>query len=262
MSHLGGSIKRIATKGPSSLCRRTLATEVSIPSTIATPPTGPQLSTSIILNRSPLLTPKPSSFASSYNAYQYKLSRALSTPFPQHFYFKKGSTLQQRFHNEEIDRDHKSFGAGFGKGARLRLPPENYDKPLPRESEADKIGDVQSLDRSGERNLYLVVKTKQGIWKLPQAVAASGDALHVAARKQLIQQCGEAMDTWIVGRQPVGFYEDEEKIFFFKAHIFAGQVSRDTSSDMEDFAWLTKQEIADRVEEKYWTGIKDMLSDV
>ncbi|KAG8987467.1 54S ribosomal protein L17 mitochondrial [Tulasnella sp. JGI-2019a] len=253
MAHLGGSIKRISSKASSSLCRRTLATEVPIP------PSGPRLSTSIILNRSPLLTPKPDSFVSSYNAYQYKLSRALSTPFPQHFYFNKGSTLQQRFHNEEIDRDHKSFGAGFGKGARLRLPPESYDKPLPRESEADRTGDVKSLDRNGDRNLYLVVKN--GAWKLPQAVAAPGDALHVAARKQLLQQCGEGMDTWIVGRQPVGFFEDEEKIFFFKAHIFAGQVAKDASS-MEDFAWLTKQEIANRVDEKYWSGIKDMLLDV
>lgn len=52
------------------------------------------------------------------------------------------------------------------------------------------------------------------------------------------------------------------KIFFFKAHVFAGQVASDASPDMEDFAWLTKQEISERVDEKNWNGIKDMLSDV
>jgi len=170
------SFNRLIISSPETLLtdftvyKRNLATE--------TPP-RPQLSTSIILNRAPILTPKPSSFASSYHAYQYRLSRALSTPFPQHFYFKKGTTLQQRFHNEELDRDRETLGVGFGKGARLRLPPESYDKPLPRVNEADRTGDVRSLDRSGDRNLYLLVKRSE--WKLPQAPAAPGEALHVVS---------------------------------------------------------------------------------
>jgi large subunit ribosomal protein L46 len=49
--------------------------------------------------------------------------------------------------------------------------------------------------------------------------------------------------------------------FFYKAHILAGQVRPD-GKNICDFAWLTKQEITSRVDEKYWMGIKDMLSDV
>ena len=30
---------------------------------------------------------------------------------------------------------------------------------------------------------------------------------------------------------------------------------------IKDFAWLTKQEIGSRVDEHYWDGIKNMLSD-
>lgn len=93
------------------------------------------------------------------------------------------------------------------------------------------------------------------------------------------------MDTWIVGRKPIGLYETQppapdsaspkvrlplfseckeiipsEKIFFFKAHIMAGQVK--PSKSVADFAWLTKKEIEKRVDERYWEGVKDMLSDV
>ncbi|KAG8902293.1 54S ribosomal protein L17 mitochondrial [Tulasnella sp. 403] len=235
-----------------TICRRTFATEA---------PSRPRLSASVVLNRAPLLTPTPSAFESAYYNYQYKLHRALSTPFPQHFYFKKGTNLQQRFYNEEKDRDKWAFGTGFGKGVRLRLPPLPYDKPLPREHDADRTGDVKSLDRKGERNLYLLLQTKDKgrRWRLPQGIAAPGEALHVAAGKQLASECGDEMDTWMVGRQPIGFYEDSEKVFFFKVHIFSGQVNLN-SSNVQDFAWLTKEEIADRVEEAYWSGIKDMLS--
>lgn len=39
----------------------------------------------------------------------------------------------------------------------------------------------------------------------------------------------------------------------------AGQVR--PAESVTDFAWLTKKEIAKRVNEQYWDGIKDMLSD-
>lgn len=50
------------------------------------------------------------------------------------------------------------------------------------------------------------------------------------------------------------------QIFFFKAHILAGQVSLN-SPEISDFAWLTKEEIGERVDSTYWSGIKDMLAD-
>lgn len=40
----------------------------------------------------------------------------------------------------------------------------------------------------------------------------------------------------------------------------AGQAKPDTKS-VQDFAWLTKQEIKIRVRPEYWDGIKDILSD-
>ena len=49
-------------------------------------------------------------------------------------------------------------------------------------------------------------------------------------------------------------------MFFYKAHIMAGQAR---PSDASDFAWLTKQELEERLKDDvaYWDGVKDMLSD-
>lgn len=49
-------------------------------------------------------------------------------------------------------------------------------------------------------------------------------------------------------------------LFFYKAHILAGQVRPDGESVL-DFAWLAKEEIQLRVEKNYWLGVRDMLSD-
>lgn len=48
--------------------------------------------------------------------------------------------------------------------------------------------------------------------------------------------------------------------FFYKSHIFAGQVLPNGTS-VVDFAWLTKEEIGTAVDGNYWNGVKDMLSD-
>ena len=96
------------------------------------------------------------------------------------------------------------------------------------------------------------------------------------------RECGIEMNSWLVGRRPIGFYEQTGgelrnkvlqlgslqdphvfnllQIFFFKAHIIAGQATPDPNS-VSDFAWLTKEEIQSRVSEEYWLGTKDMLSD-
>lgn len=50
------------------------------------------------------------------------------------------------------------------------------------------------------------------------------------------------------------------QVFFFKGHIFSGQ-ARPDGKGATDFAWLTKEEIETKVEAKYWTAVKDMLSD-
>lgn len=103
------------------------------------------------------------------------------------------------------------------------------------------------------------------------------------------------MDTWLVSRNPIGFYkpslpdkssdildvevrvcfplflffflflipykcQPKKVTFFFKAHIMAGQAKPDVKT-VQDFAWLTKQEIQTRVKPEYWNGIKDMLSE-
>jgi len=84
------------------------------------------------------------------------------------------------------------------------------------------------------------------------------------------------MNTWLVGRVPIGHHiskpyfnkEDTsvskagEKTFFLKARILAGQADlKGNLFGLEDFKWLTKQEVHRLVTDKYWSSVKNMLSD-
>lgn len=54
-------------------------------------------------------------------------------------------------------------GEVLGKEDRQRI-----ERPLPRETEADRNGDVRRLDRKLDRTLYLVVKDRENRWGFPQ----------------------------------------------------------------------------------------------
>jgi large subunit ribosomal protein L46 len=192
-----------------------LATEVSHPlpppptttTTQAHPkkPPRPKLHTAVILNRSPILTRTPTSFERAYYAYQARLQRALHNPFPYDFYFKPGSLLESKFMLEERKRDRRAFGPGFGAdhplapGAGLtaqdlkKFGRDEDETPAPRVHASDVHGDVKSLDRKGQRNLYLLIQqrtdldaattpTPTTVWKFPEIAVADNELLHEVSR--------------------------------------------------------------------------------
>lgn len=86
------------------------------------------------------------------------------------------------------------------------------------------------------------------------------------------------MNTWMVGFHPAGHHVytnrkphiDEatgvanygEKTFFLKSRIMAGQADLSNSlQKLQDFKWVSKDEISQFVTQKYYSSIKNMLAD-
>ncbi|KAI0340670.1 50S ribosomal subunit L30 [Trametopsis cervina] len=251
--------------------------------------------TAVLLNRNPLLTRTPTPFEKAYYAYHSRIERALHNPLPYDFFFKPGTQLEKQFDKEELERERQAFGRSATPSSRIKteeetratdedgadalavLDAQQQDdavKTLSREHEADRTGNVQSLDRQGERNVYLLVLAKdeagKQTWRFPQAPVKVQENLFQSVQNYLRSPFGVGMDTWVVSRNPIGVYsapavqksQDDLRntLFFYKAHILAGQVRPD-GQDVLDFAWLTKEEIQTRVDEGYWHGVKDMISD-
>jgi len=70
------------------------------------------------------------------------------------------------------------------------LAKEEVGKRATRFTEADKRKDSHSLDRRGERNLYLVTQGEDGSWSFPRAAIEKGEFLHqVCGHRFFIRLC-------------------------------------------------------------------------
>ncbi|KAF8197400.1 50S ribosomal subunit L30 [Pholiota molesta] len=216
------------------------------------------ISTAIVLNRAPILTRTPTPFELAYYSYQARIRRALHNPFPYDFYFKQGTLIETRFNLEERKRERLAFGPAFlPKEDQLAQQEGEGEILMPRTHPSDTSGDVKSLDRRGQR-----VGEWKNVWRFPQGDVEKGLFLHQAAKKIFMLNVVTKWN-WVVGKAPIGVYKPPQSpptegaqqtpryriVFFYKAHIMA------------DFAWLTKEEIETRVDQHYWDGIKDILSD-
>jgi large subunit ribosomal protein L46 len=85
------------------------------------------------------------------------------------------------------------------------------------------------------------------------------------------------MNTWFVGNAPVGMFTNKfekpiiepgkeilgEKTFFMKARIMAGQFNlKNSTRELSDFKWLSKDELEKQVDPAYWKAIRNMLVDL
>jgi large subunit ribosomal protein L46 len=53
-----------------------------------------------------------------------------------------------------------------------------YERPMPRITEADRQGDLRSLNRKLDRSLYLLVQKSDGRWRFPQDRVYGRENLH------------------------------------------------------------------------------------
>lgn len=98
-----------------------------------------------------------------------------------------------------------------------------------------------------------------------------------AAERVIVQSGGLNMNTWVIGNAPIGYYQIDhrqvvetgkamgevgQKTFFMKARIMGGQANLEKNTfGLSDFKWLAKEEIANMVDSRYWSDVRNMLSE-
>ncbi|PSR94431.1 39S mitochondrial ribosomal protein L46-domain-containing protein [Coniella lustricola] len=157
---------------------------------------------------------------------------------------------------------------------RLRI-----ERPLGRETEADRSGDVQRLDRKLDRTLYLIVKDAHGRWTFPQDEVRPDEGLHETAARALESTAGVNMNTWMVGRHPIAYehrkpiYKSDDKkpeervlkalgrnVFYLKGRIMAGQVDLSHNEyGVTDFKWLTKDELKEALQPGLFQSVEKSM---
>jgi large subunit ribosomal protein L46 len=142
------------------------------------------------------------------------------------------------------------------------LLPEGFT-PAPRETEADKSGEVRTLDRRLKDRVFLTVQDDEDSnWALPTIFPKKDETLLDAAKRVLQDKVGgKLMDIYCASNTPVAvnfkvFPEEERKDGFFGVKTFFMRVQHDEGNvnkkDMQvkDFAWLDRSEVVARVQEE------------
>jgi large subunit ribosomal protein L46 len=239
------------------------------------------LSAYLLLSRPPTILRSPTSFESAYHAYNSKLQQALAQPFPREVYFKKGSAAENKFLQEEEERRRRMFS---GNKSNVKSEKEIKEKTtqaeiseiegqdlyrtVSRRTKADEENRLDSLERSLDRNLFLLVKGGEmgNDWTLPFTKLEKGGSgiLHKAAPQVAHSLFGKEMDIWMVSNLPIGLLSNASGGgigYVMLGHILAGQPDPSTSkSKGVEYAWLTREEIEERIGKEHWKGIKDLLS--
>ncbi|SCW03096.1 LAFE_0G02850g1_1 [Lachancea fermentati] len=268
------------------LFRRGMAT-TAIPQTVKT---------GLLLSRIPIVTQELTTLEKQYYEYQSELERRLMWTFPQYFYFKRGTLAERRFLAAQKGPISKQPGVWFPKGVpdikhnrersqkqdvRLAkesvsssssdaMDAEDVSRPIvvnSRITEADRTGDLNSLERKLSRTLYLLVKHTKGDWMFPAFPVSleqgSKKPLHITAEEGLRALGGQNINTWTVSNTPAGVLQNGDTAeFLIKSHIVAGKFELQKGSEYDGYAWLTKDEIKDHLDEAHYKEVDFLLSDV
>jgi len=151
-------------------------------------------------------------------------------------------------------------------------------KPAPRETEADKNGNIQTLDRRLKTRVYLAVKCKDtDEWLLPTVDLAytesendtpkqTSETILDAAKRAIASTAGPSLKLLCLGNCPVGVdtipYDEDnplrkengfygEKIYYMRVQYDSGDVMKDKlERNFNDWGWLEKDEMVERIKEK------------
>ncbi|KAL7411545.1 hypothetical protein BDY24DRAFT_396205 [Mrakia frigida] len=280
---------------PSSSSSDPSSTESDLSSSSPPPPSKP-ISVQHLLHRRPYLTPTPPPVLSAIQAYNQRLSLALSSPVPTHIYFKPGTLPARRFTYEAALLENEVFGTPMPEGMEVIEKDQAVLEIRERDAlEKDEVAeggalegvqreDRKSCNREGAKSLYLLLKNKEGRWRFPggdgrQEVQGREEGrpeyLHETTAHITHSLLGPHLSLWPVTRMPIahvpGASSDEPSTFIFKSHALAGQpvlTEAATAAGIEDYAWLTKKEIFALVHEKgneedqrWWRVVRDILND-
>lgn len=222
------------------------------------------VSAALLAVRAPLLLRTPTPLETEYYRFNVSLSDALQQPFPKEHYFKKGSAAESRF-DAYYDALRKSWDVHEATKSEEGSADAALYATQPRTTAADESGDVRSLERALDRTLYLLVKDRaSGAWRFPSKAVpeerTAGRSLHVSALAAGEAILGNRVDLWLVSRLPVAVVKDDkQKTYIMRARMLAGIPAE--NADVE-LAWLTKEEVAQRVNDAaYWAQVEPLLDE-
>lgn len=111
------------------------------------------------------------------------------------------------------------------------------------------------VDEAGR--VLAIRRRDNGRWEPPGGVLELGEVLHDGLRREVLEETGLKVEpdalTGIYQNLPRGIVA-----FVFRCHVIGGQLG--TSTEASEVAWLTPDDITDRMAEAYAVRLLDALT--
>lgn len=114
----------------------------------------------------------------------------------------------------------------------------------------------QDMNRLPEDFLHLVIK-RSGIWQLPWGNRRASETIETTLMRVTADQLG--FEPFFPGFSPLNFTRIPEgaKVFYYRAWVNRCKVKKNET--IEDYAWLTRTEMKERLSEMSWYAIDPIL---
>lgn len=130
--------------------------------------------------------------------------------------------------------------------------------------------DVRSLRRLAESSLFLLVRYSGGRrWTFPKVDRTHGMAMRETLMRLCGRQFGEGFQPFVIGACPFSHEKkrnvkvpgiDGRKIFYYRAKVLPGMdLAPPEDSPVQDWAWLSRDELANYLSESEWHTVRDGL---
>lgn len=233
------------------------------------------LASSVCLERKPILTTEFNGIESKYSKVLNKVEYEMSFKCDHEIRLLKDKLYAEELKKSDsfinVDQVNVQTGQEFEDLSENELKAFTF---ADRKTEDDVKNNVGSTNRKLSNSLLLLIKQnlgKSSNWVLPLGLRQEGETMRQAAERVLEETCGTNLQTKFLGNAPVGFYKYRYpisancqqsigmKIFFFKAQLLSGNVSKEVCSN---FQWLSQQELASNIlQGDYLRNIKMFLLD-
>lgn len=194
------------------------------------------------------------------NAREASASRGSSKPSEDKEFLDKQAEQEKLQADKEDLEEEEEFGAKME---------ELLADTLPRVTADDAANNRRSLNRALPHRLFLLLQDKaSGKWNFPMGRWSEGQTMRECAESEFRKAVGDDLDAWVIGNAPSGHtkvhYNEPrdgfhgEKTFFYRAQYLGGELKYDDQL-VNDFVWVTKDEISEYLEEDTYHALDPML---
>ncbi|XP_028398228.1 39S ribosomal protein L46, mitochondrial-like [Dendronephthya gigantea] len=232
----------------------------------------PQITVAVCLLRLPVISRKKTDLEKLYEDLQEQLEFEHSSLSDYEVNINNMENLRERLKNDEDNESLKKEVATLdAEYQELQEIEQKHIKDAflgSRRTDADKTDNNHSPNRQLEVPLFLLIKSKNDRFQLPQGTVKPGETLRQAAERIINNHIPSELNVQFMSNAPSGVYRRAErdglptntpKVFFYQGNL-QGTIHKYSDDDIwTNSIWTSKEELTKYLPKNYYQSVMKFL---